>query len=385
MVRRQFLRRVFVARVDEEQKMDAVRFGVVGVGGMGASHVHEMLKLPEVKLVAGADVREEARGRFQAMHGLPCHESHKELVARDDVDAICVVTPHPSHKEITVDALRAGKHVLVEKPISSHVKDADEMIACAREAGKKLGVVFQMRFNPLLREGVRIVHSGELGDLLRISMIARHLRTQAYYRKGSRWRGTWRGEGGGLLLNQAPHALDFFLWLGGMPVRVWGLTGTRMHEMETEDEASALLEYPNGSHGAIQANTFEGPDGIELQVHGTRGRLIYDSAGLRLMTPAIPIDDFIAGSTSGMDTQKYETRSMDLRDASPHQETLRDFALAIIEDRPSLVPGEEGLKSLELANAIVLSSEREKCITLPIDRDEYAALLAEKIRLNAEA
>jgi predicted dehydrogenase len=364
--------------------MDIVRFGVIGVGSMGMAHASGISKIAEAQLIAGCDVVKENRDKFTAEHKAPCYETYQELIARDDIDAVCVVTPHPIHREPTVAALRAGKHVLVEKPMASHVKDADAMITAAKETGRKLGVVFQQRFNPVIREAARLIHSGELGDVLRTSMIARHLRTQNYYLYGSKWRGTWKGEGGGVLLNQAPHALDLFIWLGGMPVRLWGRIGTRLHDMETEDQAGALLEYPAGSQGTIQANTFEGPDSLEFQIMCTRGRIVFDRDGMRIIAPPKAVDDFIATEPGSWDTQKYETRKIDLPSTAPHRETIRDFALAIIEDRPPAVPPEEGVKSLELANAIVLSSEREKCAELPIDRDEYFELLEEKIRLHAK-
>jgi predicted dehydrogenase len=363
--------------------MEAVRFGVVGVGGMGAAHVNEILKLQEAVLVAGADVSKDARDKFIAEKSVPCYDSYKELIARDDIQAICIVIPHPLHRQVAVDALRAGKHVLCEKPIASHPKDADEMIAAAKETGRKLGIVFQNRFNPLFQEAARLIHTGALGDVLRANLIARHLRTQQYYNRAG-WRGTWAGEGGGVLLNQAPHALDLFVWLAGMPVRVWGLTGTRLHEMQTEDEASAVLEYPNGSQGTIQANTFEGPDSVEMQIHCTKGRLHYDKGGMRIVGPKMPVDDFIAGAPGNMDSQKYETQTISLPDTAPHQETIRDFAMAVAENRPPAVPAEDGLKSLELANGIILSSERGKCVTFPLDREDYYDLLQEKVKLHAK-
>jgi len=363
--------------------MEPVRFGVVGVGGMGAAHVRAILQMAEGELVAGADVAPEARERFTSEHARPCHERYQDLVARDDIEAVAVVTPHPLHREIAVAALEAGKHVLVEKPMSSNVRDADAMIACAEARGRTLGVVFQQRFNPVMREARRRLESGDLGDLLRLSMTATLLRTQAYYRRGTGWRGTWAGEHGGLLLNQAPHPLDVFCWLAGMPVRLWGFTSTRLHEMETEDMASAVMEFPDGSHGTFHASTCEGPDGFEFVIACTRGKLAYRRGqGLRVVRSSVPAIDYIMESANNMDGMEYREEPIAAEDRPSHAETIRDFACAVREGRPPAVPGREGRKSLELANAIVLSSEREKCVTLPVDRDEYAALLEEKIALH---
>ena len=252
--------------------MDVVRFGVVGVGGMGAAHCRAVAQAEEAQLVAGAEVNAGTREAFVKQYGVDCYEDYEDLLARDDIDAITVVTPHPLHREVAEKAMRAGKHVLTEKPMSSNVADADAMIACAKETGCTFGVVFQMRFNPLMIKAKELLDSGELGDIIRFSMTATMLRTQAYYKRGTGWRGTWAGEHGGLLLNQAPHPIDVFCWLGGMPVRLWGFTSTRLHDIETEDMASAVVEYPTGSQGLFHASTCEGPDGYEFLIACTRLR-----------------------------------------------------------------------------------------------------------------
>ena len=300
------------------------------------------------------------------------------------MDAVAIVTPHPSHRQIAVDAMRAGKHVLVEKPMASNVRDADAMIACAKETGVTFGVVFQQRFNPVMREAKRLLESGEMGDVLRVTMVATMLRTQAYYRKGAGWRGTWAGEHGGLLLNQAPHPIDLFCWLAGMPVRMWGFTATRLHDIETEDMASAVVEYPSGSQGVFHASTCEGPDGYEFTIACTHGKIVYrQGEGMSVVRSSVPAVDYIGASQDSMDRMEYRAEKVDLPDRAPHEETIRDFARAILEGREPAVPGAEGLKSLEFANALVLSSEREKCVTFPVDREEYAALLEEKLALYA--
>jgi len=358
--------------------MKPVRFGVVGVGGMGRAHVREIMELEEAELIAGADIQAEARANFQATHGLECYDSPDELLTRKEIEAVCVVIPHPFHRQVTVEALHKKKHVLVEKPIAGAVMDADPMIAAAKETGRKLGVVFQQRTRPDIREAAKLIHSGQLGELLRASMIAPQFRTQAYYERGTGWRGTWKGEQGGVLLNQAPHPLDLFIWLAGMPVRVTGLTSTRIHRIETEDTASALLEYPNGAHGVIQANTTEAPSSICIEVACTRGKIVIRDSLVQVAMPATPLDEYILNADD--DFGRLEVKWKDLKAEGPtgHGETIRDFALAVREDRPPMVPGEEGLKSLELANAVVLSSERQQTVTLPLDREDYAQLLREK-------
>ena len=173
------------------------------------------------------------------MYGSRAFAETDELLAQE-LDVVVVATPHPSHAELTIAALEAGAHVLCEKPLAPEVREADAMIAAADRAGRLLGVCFQQRFRPVIAAARRLVDEGRLGALVRASIVDPLYRPNAYYRTAD-WRGTWKGEGGGVLMNQAPHTLDLLCHLAGPPATVWGVAQRRAQPMEAEDTATALL------------------------------------------------------------------------------------------------------------------------------------------------
>jgi len=359
--------------------MEPLRMGVIGVGGMGGAHCRAAAEIKEIDLKAGADVSPENRNAFAEQYELPCYADHRELLERDDIDAVSVAAPHVFHRRLCEDAFAAGKHVYCEKPLAVTVRECDAIVRAADAAGKKLGVVFQRRMAPLNREIARRIHDGELGELIRANMIFASLRTQEYFRKGARWRGTWKGEGGGVLLNQAPHPIDLYQWFVGMPSRVTALTSRRFHDIETEDQASALFEHPNGAHGFLTVSTVDFTRRTFFEIVGTKGSILLDGAA-HLLTPNHPVDVFIRESNA--EWGKLETVEEELRvegENTGHGGQLRDFALAVLQDRDPAVTGREGAKTVEIFNAIILSAETKQTIELPVDRDAYDELLRRKI------
>ena len=221
--------------------MTPLRFGVIGVGVIGAAHATFLAQLPETRLVSIADTDGAHREYVATNTGAQAFGDYRQLLEHGDLDAVLVATPHPLHEEITCAAAERGLHVLCEKPLADSVASADRMIACCRSAGVLLGVVFQQRADPSRRAMKRLVSEGTIGPLHRVAMTVTLYRPQAYYDSAS-WRGTWKGEGGGILM-QAAHALDQIAWMAGMPRSVQALTLTRLHDIETENTAVALLDY----------------------------------------------------------------------------------------------------------------------------------------------
>jgi len=195
---------------------DKVRFGVIGTGGMGSGHCRMIPLIPETELAAICDVNPDVRANISAKYNVPAFATHTELLDSGLVDAVTIATPHYFHPPIAIEAFRKGIHVLSEKPLAVTVSDADAMILAARQSGLKFGVMYQMRGEPQNLAARRIVESGVLGEIYRTSLVMAWYRSQAYYNSGG-WRATWSGEGGGVLINQAPHYLDLFSWLGGLP------------------------------------------------------------------------------------------------------------------------------------------------------------------------
>src|SRR5581483_2612182 len=230
-----------------------LRYGIFGAGVVVPMHLEGIAALDDVELVgisAPGDAHALAEGA-----GTQAFTDNAELLAHGlDVAVIC--TPHPFHPALTIEALAAGAHVLVEKPLAVEVRDADAMIAAADDAGRLLGVCFQQRFRPVVAAARELVAAGRLGDLIRVSIVDPLYRPNSYYGTAG-WRGTWRGEGGGVLMNQAPHTLDLLCHLAGPPATAWGKAWRRSQPMEAEDTATALLEFPGGGVGTLAVSTTE--------------------------------------------------------------------------------------------------------------------------------
>jgi len=257
-----------------------VRFGVIGVGGMGQGHCNSLKRVEEAVLTAVCDIDPNTAKQVGETHGVPYFLRHRDLIRSGLCDAVIIATPHPPRPPIAVDCARAGIHILCEKPLSERVSTADKIIAAAKETGVAFAVDFQRRTEPAFRKALEIVRSGALGRIYRRTLISPEYRSQAYYDSGG-WRATWKGEGGGVMMNQSPHILDLFILLGGKPSRVWGRTETRLHNIEVEDHAEAVLEYPDGGTGYFYCSTCEAGPGQMIEIFGDKGKLCYRNGKLQ--------------------------------------------------------------------------------------------------------
>ena len=361
--------------------MDKVRFGVVGTGGIGHMHLGYLPQLERAELTCVCDVRKEVVKDVSEKHGVPYFVDSKELIRSGLCDAVLIGTPHYQHATVGIDALNNGLHVLTEKPITVQVSQADRMVAAAKKKKRKLGVMFQRRSVPMWKKARQIIESGALGNLIRTCMIEPHFRTQAYYDSGD-WRATWVGEGGGVMMNQAPHSLDCFVWLGGMPVTVYGKCDTRAHKIEVEDVATAMLTYGNGATGYIYTSTYEYPAMTLFQFVGDRAVLEIRDGQLRLGTSAPGAGEFIRTTPEAwaVPVQAWtDVRTPQLPYGPSHRHITENFIAAILDGAPLLATGEEAIQSLELANAITLSSEKGKEVKLPLSRRAFDDVLKKYI------
>jgi predicted dehydrogenase len=350
---------------------------VIGTGGMGTGHCNTIPTLEEVELAAVCDIVPEVAQSTAAKFGVPGFTNHLELLDSGLVDMVIVATPHYFHPTIAVDAFERGIHVLSEKPITVTVSDADRMIAAAKKSGLKFGVMFQMRTNTRNIAAKKIIDEGRLGEIYRTALIMGWYRSQAYYDSGT-WRATWAGEGGGVLINQAPHLLDLFTWLAGLPKVVTAQVNTRIHDIEVEDEAIAVLEYPNGAHGYLYASVTEVPGEETLEICGEKGKLVIRDGQLRLWELEMPRKQFTVENTEMWGSPKSVEVPLDVPPGhDSHGEITSNFARAILNDEPLISPGEEGLRAVEMINSIILSGKRGKPVTLPVDRAEYDTLIEE--------
>jgi len=356
--------------------MEKVRIGVVGCGGMGREHIKNIKELPEAQLACVSDANPETAKRIGGENGVPCFDDYQQLLKSGFCDAVLIATPHYFHPEVGIAAFKAGLHVLSEKPIAVTVSAADAFLKAAKKSGKLFGVMFQQRALPEIRLARQIIKSGRLGEIRRTLMVNPHYRSQAYYDSAG-WRGTWLGEGGGVLLNQSPHGIDLFLLLAGVPGRVTAKTRTGMHKIEVEDEAAALLEYKNGAWGYYYTTTSEDTRSpLMMEIVGDSGKLVITEKEIRLYAfqPSISRHNATARIMGGGPEVREEKLELPVAETG-HKEIVRNFCSAVLGREELIAPGAEGIWSVEFINALILSGKKNKSVKVPVNRKEYDKLL----------
>ncbi len=363
--------------------MKKVRLGIIGIGGMGGSHARYIQAgdVPRCELTAVCDIVPEYLDRFD---GVEKFEDSRKLIRSGCVDAVLIATPHYGHTTIGIDALNQGLHVLVEKPISVHKADCERLIAAHKDKRQVFAAMFNMRTNPVYRKAKQLLESKEIGELVRVNfIITSWFRTEFYYASGG-WRATWRGEGGGVLLNQCPHQLDLLQWLCGMPSKVQSTIrlGAR-HNIEVEDEVTAMLEYPNGASGVFVTSTGEAPGTNRLEICGERGKLLIEDGTLRFTRNEIPATEF-----SRTTNQKFARPAVwditfpEVSNGGGHKDITLNFVNAIIDREPLLAPARDGIHSVELGNAMLLAGLTGKAVDMPLNSAVFERRLKQLIRTS---
>ncbi|OGJ89666.1 MAG: oxidoreductase [Candidatus Raymondbacteria bacterium RIFOXYA2_FULL_49_16] len=345
--------------------MTKVRLGIIGMGGMGTDHFNQIKKIENIEVTALCDLDEK---RIAFFDGKKFSDYHK-LIISGVVDAVCIATPHYVHTPAAIDALQNGLHVLVEKPIAVHVNDAKKMIAAHTDKKLKFAAMFNQRTNPIFQKIKQLVSTGELGEMRRINWIATDwFRSYAYYASGG-WRATWKGEGGGVLLNQCPHNLDLLQWITGLPKKVTAFIGLgKYHDIEVEDEVNAFLEYENGATGVFITTAGEAPGTNRFEIAGERGKLVLEKGKLHFTRNEVETTQF--SKTTSQRFGVPPVWEIDIPVSGPgeqHTGIHKNFRDAILNDAPLVAPAEEGIRSLELGNAMLLSGLQKKTMELPLD------------------
>ncbi len=369
---------------------DKLRLAIVGLGNMGSGHLTNILtgKVENVAAVALCDNNPHrlTAASARAPHAA-CFADFDSLIAAKVCDAILIATPHYFHPPMAIAAMEAGLHVLTEKPAGVRVSDVQAMNEAADRTGRVFGIMFNQRTGELFQRARAMVQSGALGIPRRLSwIITNWYRTDAYYQSGD-WRGSYIGEGGGVLLNQAPHNLDLLQWIFGMPQSLSAVcTPGKYHSIEVEDETILTMQYENGATAQFITTTGEYPGTNRLEIVGDRGKIVLEGGKLRHWDNGFSTAEHSRTADTASCSQKptYTEYSASAPE-SAHAGVLTAFADAILHGTPLIADGREGIRMLSLANAAYLSSWEGRPVSLPLSAEDMArfdALLAERIALS---
>lgn len=368
--------------------MEKVRFGVIGAGNMGKKHIESIAEgaVEGAELCAVCDVKSSRLDMIKEEvkpEGVKYFTDSHELITSGLVDAVIIATPHYFHPTIGIDAFENGLHVLTEKPVGVYTKNVRELNEAARKSGKAFGIMFNQRTNKYYQKIREMVKSGELGEMKRcIWIITDWYRPQAYFESGG-WRATWAGEGGGVLLNQCPHNLDLYQWIFGMPDEVYAdCTVGKYHNIEVEDDVSAMFRYKNGASGVFITSTGECPGTNRLEISGSKGKVTLENG--KFMYCKLKEDErkFTFEAKGGFDKIESNEEQIVIENGGgeQHRGILRNFTNHILNGEELLAPGYEGINSLAMSNAMMESSWKNEWIKLPNDGEDFLKMLEEKIK-----
>ncbi len=375
-----------------------VRYGIVGIGKQGTFYTKIFQKckgiLKGARLTAVCDILPERREYAkQNLKGVAVFEDYHEMFASGLIDVVMVETPHYFHPQIVIDAFQSGLNVLCDKPAGVYPKQVKEMNAEADKHPNLLfGMMFNQRTNPLYIKAKELIDEGKLGKLTRIVwIITNWYRPKAYYDQGG-WRGTWWGEGGGVLLNQCPHQLDLFTWLAGLPVSVTATASTVGRDIAVENDVTAYCKFANGATGVFITSTHDAPGTNRLEITGEGGKIVIEGGKLVFTQNAEMEPDFSAHNTVFMGapkTTEHVYRGLDryLRFGKyppQHPGIIKNYTDYLLgRTKVFTAPGREGIVGLTFSNAIHLAAWTGKEVAIPFDEDEFLKEL--ELRKQEEA
>lgn len=366
-----------------------IRLGIIGCGGIAMLHAENILggKCPEIRVTAAADRREVRRDwAREKFPDAAIYNEGSDLIADAKCDAVLIATPHYQHPTLAVEALERGLHVMSEKPAGVYTLQVRDMIAAAdRHPELTFALMYNQRTNCVYRKAKALLDAGELGQMKRVNwIITDWYRAQSYYDAGA-WRATWDGEGGGVLLNQCPHQLDLLIWLCGMPTAVRARCGDgRWHNIEVEDDVTAMLEFEGGASGVFVASTGDFPGTNRLEISGEYGKLVCEDGAIRLWRLDQSERELCFSTPDPWPHPPIEEKSIPA--AGPgeqHVGVINAFAAHLLRGEPLIASAEDGLNAIRLSNAIHLSAWTGERIELPADGARFEALLDERIRRSA--
>ena len=380
--------------------MEKVRYGLIGVGAQGGFYAQwltgKMGAMPQnAALGALCDIDPDKQIMCEIMYpDTPFFTDYRQMIASGAVEAVVTTVPHYLHTEIAIYALEHGMPVLVEKPAGVYAQAVRRMNECAAaHPDVPFGIMFNQRTNKLYQKLRDIVASGELGQIRRTNWIINSWwRPDSYYRQ-SDWRATWGGEGGGVLVNQAPHQLDLWQWICGVPKRVYAKIGYGVgRDIVVDNDVTATVQYENGATGVFITCTHDpvGTDRLEIDLDG--GKIVVEDSKkatvLRFkrseneMNASMSMESVARLFMGGGGDQLYTSEAIENTDGwgVQHGIVLTNFAAHILDGTPLLAPGSDGIHGVNLANAMLLSSWLGQEVDLPVDEELYLAQLNKRIQ-----
>jgi predicted dehydrogenase len=359
--------------------MQSLKTGLIGCGKVAHYHAAALRGIPESKFTAVCGTSMAQAKAFAEQYGVLAYADVATMLRESGVEAICICTPHPRHAEPTILAAKAGVHILVEKPLASSLADCDRMIAAAKENKVLLGTICQRRFYEPCQRIRRAIDEGKIGKPALGTVAMYGWRDQKYYASDP-WRGTWKGEGGGVLVNQAPHQLDLLLWYMGPAAELCGYWGNLNHPyIEVEDTAVAILRFQNGGLGQITVSNSQNPALYgRVGIHGSNGASIGVQtdggamfiAGVSKITEP-PVNDVWTVPGEAPMLEKWKKQDGELFNSMDpivhyHSAQIGDFLRAILEKREPLITGEDGRRTVELFTAIYRSQRDGRPVRFPL-------------------
>ncbi len=334
-----------------------LRHGIVGCGVIGPFHARCIARMQDDELVALCDLEKEKAQKMADEYGGKVYTSYSAMLKREDIDVIHVCTPSGLHAKMGIQAALAGKHVIVEKPIDIKLAAADKLIETCKQQGVKLTCISQNRFRDGVQKLKKTIEEGKLGRLYRGYSSTKWYRTQQYYDSGG-WRGTWKLDGGGAIMNQSVHYVDLLLWMMGEPAEIYAYAETLAHKIEVEDIAVAVIKFKNGAVGVLEGSTDLYPGFAEqLEVHGENGTVMLEGGNVKawhFKDEEQKKQEEAGGSSGAGDAAAIGVEG--------HQTQLEDFSRAIRENREPYIKPEEGRRAIEVILALYKSAKTGRVI-----------------------
>lgn len=365
--------------------MDSIKIGIIGIGNMGSSHAHNIIKgeVKNAKLTAVADINQDRLNwaKKELGEGIKLYNNPEDLYKDADIDAVIIATPHYDHPALAIKGFENDLHVLIEKPAGVYTKAVREMNEAAAKSDKVFVIMYNQRTRPVYQKLKDLIASGELGEIKRTNWIIDWYRSQSYYDNGG-WRATWEGEGGGVLLNQDPHQLDIWQWTCGLPVKVRAFSHFgKYHDIEVEDDVTVYVEYENGATGVFVTSTGIAPETNRFEITGDRGKIIVEGDKIIFRRLRTPERQFNREFQEGFGQPECWECDLPVSEQNPeHIGILNNWVDAILNGTELIAPGEEGINGLMISNAIHLSSWTDDWVELPINEDIFYEKLQEKIK-----